>query len=105
VLLDRPIAPTAWLRGDARKGRRSEAEGPLTRTGERVFSSERRRSDVKEFRCGVLVPGCWATFQGESDEEILRQVFVHARQEHGMDEVPREVVEEIRAGISVREPR
>jgi predicted small metal-binding protein len=60
---------------------------------------------VKEFRCGVLVPGCWATFQGESDEEILRQVFVHARQEHGMDEVPREVVEEIRAGISVREPR
>jgi predicted small metal-binding protein len=60
---------------------------------------------VKEFRCGALVPGCWATFEGESDEEILRQAVVHAREEHGMDEVPAEVVEEIRAGISERELR
>ena len=59
---------------------------------------------MKEFRCGVLVPGCWATFQGESDDEILRQVVVHARQEHGMDQVPPEVVDEIRAEISEREP-
>ena len=43
-----------------------------------------RRFEVKEFRCGALVPGCWATFQGESDDEILRQVVVHAREEHGM---------------------
>jgi predicted small metal-binding protein len=26
---------------------------------------------VKEFKCGVLVPGCWATFHGESDDEII----------------------------------
>lgn len=54
---------------------------------------------MKEFRCGVLMPGCWATFQGESEDEILRQIAVHARQEHGMDDVPPEVVEEIRAEI------
>ncbi|HET8950217.1 MAG TPA: DUF1059 domain-containing protein [Solirubrobacteraceae bacterium] len=60
---------------------------------------------MKEFRCGVLVPGCYATFQGESDDEILRKVFVHAREEHGMDQVPPEVVDEIRAEISDREPR
>ena len=60
---------------------------------------------MKEFRCGALMPGCWASFQGESEEEILRQVVVHARQEHGMDEVPPEVVDEIRAGISEREPQ
>jgi predicted small metal-binding protein len=58
---------------------------------------------LKEFRCGVLVPGCWATFHGENDEEILRQVVVHAREEHNMDEVPPEVVAEIRAEISERE--
>jgi len=52
----------------------------------------------------VLVPGCWATFHGETDEEILRQVVVHARDEHGMDQVPPEVVDEIRAEISEREP-
>jgi predicted small metal-binding protein len=60
---------------------------------------------MKEFRCGVLVPGCWATFEGESDDEILRQVAVHAREEHGMDEVPPEVIDEIRAGIAEQEPR
>jgi predicted small metal-binding protein len=29
---------------------------------------------IKEFRCGDLVPSCAAMFDGESDEEILRQV-------------------------------
>ena len=57
---------------------------------------------MKEFRCGDLVPGCTTTFQGESEDEILEQVAVHARDEHGMDEVPPEVVDEMRAGISER---
>ena len=60
---------------------------------------------MKEFRCGVLVPGCYATFEGESDEEILRQVVVHAREEHGMEQVPPDVVAEIRAEISERGTR
>ena len=59
---------------------------------------------MKEFSCGELVPGCWATFQGESDDEILQQVTVHARNEHGMDEVPPEVVDRIRTRISERPP-
>ena len=57
---------------------------------------------MKEFRCGEVVPGCGATFQGQSDDEILRQVTVHARDEHGMDEVPPEVVDTIRATITDR---
>ena len=57
---------------------------------------------MKEFRCGDLVPGCTTTFQGESEAEILEQVAVHARDELGMDEVPPEVVDEVRAGISDR---
>jgi predicted small metal-binding protein len=60
---------------------------------------------LKEFRCGVLVPGCWASFRGETEDEILQQVVSHARESHGMDEVPPEVIEEIRAEISEREPR
>jgi len=60
---------------------------------------------MKEFCCGAVVPGCWATFEGESDEEILKQVAVHAREVHGMDEVPPDVADEIRAEISEREAR
>ena len=55
---------------------------------------------MKEFSCGAMVPGCWATFQGESEDEILRQVAVHARDVHGMDDVPPDVADEIRAAIS-----
>jgi predicted small metal-binding protein len=32
----------------------------------------RKEAVVKEFSCGELVPGCWATFQAESDDEILQ---------------------------------
>ena len=35
---------------------------------------------MKQFVCGELVPGCEHVFQGGSDEEILEQVEVHARE-------------------------
>jgi predicted small metal-binding protein len=55
---------------------------------------------MKEFRCGEIVPGCGAKFEGRSEEEILEQVAVHAREEHGMDEVPPDVVDNVRARIT-----
>jgi predicted small metal-binding protein len=55
---------------------------------------------MKVFLCGTLVPGCGAAFEGESEAEILEHVAVHAREEHGMDEVPPEVVDTIRAAIA-----
>jgi len=57
---------------------------------------------MKEFRCGTVVPGCAAVFEGESEGEILEQIGAHARDEHGMDEVPAEVVDTIRAQIVER---
>jgi predicted small metal-binding protein len=54
---------------------------------------------MKQFSCGAVVPGCTASFHGESEAEILRQVAVHAREDHGMAEVPAEVVERVRAAI------
>jgi predicted small metal-binding protein len=57
---------------------------------------------MKEFRCGTLVPGCGAAFEGESEEEILERIASHARDEHGMDEVPPEIVDKIRASIVER---
>jgi predicted small metal-binding protein len=59
---------------------------------------------MKEFKCAVLVPDCWAAFEGETDAEILEQVAVHAREEHGMDDLPPEIAAKIRAAISERSP-
>ena len=57
---------------------------------------------MKEFKCGELVPGCETVIHGESDEEILEKTAVHAREEHGMDEVPPEVQDNVRASIVER---
>jgi predicted small metal-binding protein len=57
---------------------------------------------MKEFKCGELVPGCDHVFEGTSEDEILAQIADHARDAHGMDEVPDEVVDTIRASISER---
>ena len=57
---------------------------------------------MKQFRCADVVPGCETTIQAESDDQILEQVAEHARDAHGMDEVPPEVQERVRASIQTR---
>jgi predicted small metal-binding protein len=59
---------------------------------------------MKQFRCGAIVPGCSAVFEGESESAILNQIGAHARDEHGMDEVPPEVVDTIRDNITEEAP-
>ncbi|UGS36074.1 hypothetical protein DSM104329_02472 [Capillimicrobium parvum] len=54
---------------------------------------------MKEFRCGEIVPGCDTKIEGRTEDEILEDVAVHAREAHGMDEVPPEVEERIRDAI------
>lgn len=54
---------------------------------------------MKQFACGSIVPGCDAKFTGETEDEILSQVPEHAREAHGMDEVPDELVDQVKANI------
>lgn len=54
---------------------------------------------MKQFSCGAVVPGCTATFTGDSDDDILGQVATHAKEDHGMDEVPDDVAEAVKANI------
>ena len=57
---------------------------------------------MKEFSCGAVVPGCVATFEAETEDELLAQVAQHAKEDHGMNEVPPEVVEQVRANVVTR---
>ena len=54
---------------------------------------------MKAFSCGAVVPGCTASFSGETEKEILASVAEHAKADHGMDVVPDEVVAQVRANI------
>lgn len=54
---------------------------------------------MKRFACGDVVPGCDATFTGETDDEVLGDVARHAADAHGLADVPPELVDQVRARI------
>lgn len=50
---------------------------------------------MKQFKCGDVVLGCEWTARSEDKSELLQEIAGHARDVHGMDEVPPEVVDAI----------
>jgi predicted small metal-binding protein len=54
---------------------------------------------MKEFACGAVVPGCVAVFHADTDDGILSQVAAHAHADHGLTEVPDELVGAVVANI------
>jgi predicted small metal-binding protein len=54
---------------------------------------------MKEFRCRDVVPGCPYVTRDEDEGELFEQISSHARDAHGMDEVPPEVEDTIRRVI------
>lgn len=55
---------------------------------------------MKQFACGNVVPGCDGVVQGATEDEVLAAAAAHAKDAHGMDAVPDEVVAAIKAGIT-----
>ena len=49
---------------------------------------------MKQFSCGDVVPGCGRVFVGDQDG-ILADVGRHARDDHGLAEVPPELVDQV----------
>ena len=54
---------------------------------------------MKTFACGHVVPGCSATFRAETEQEILLGVAAHAEKDHGLVELPVELVQQVRGAI------
>jgi predicted small metal-binding protein len=54
---------------------------------------------MKSFSCGAVVPGCTATFRGDTEGEILAQVAHHARHDHGLTDISSELVAAVRSHI------
>ena len=55
---------------------------------------------MKQFKCGDVVLGCeWVT-RNDDEQALFAEIHTHAREAHGMEEVPPEVVEEIQAVIT-----
>jgi predicted small metal-binding protein len=55
---------------------------------------------VKQFRCGDVVPGCEWVARNEDEQQLFEEIHTHARDAHGMDEVPPEVLDAIQGVIT-----
>jgi len=49
--------------------------------------------------CGDVMPGCDATFEADSEQDLLAQVGPHAAEAHGIQEVTPEVLEAVKGAI------
>ncbi|MFG1928185.1 DUF1059 domain-containing protein [Cryptosporangium sp. NPDC048952] len=54
---------------------------------------------MKHFACGDVVSGCTAVFVGDTEDEILSLVAQHARKDHGLVDIPGELVAAVRGSI------
>jgi predicted small metal-binding protein len=54
---------------------------------------------TKTLKCGDVVPGCPAKFQGDSEQEVLKQAAEHAKTAHNLDNIPPEVMSKVKAAI------
>jgi predicted small metal-binding protein len=54
---------------------------------------------VKQFACGDVVPSCGRTFTAPTDDDILTAVAGHARDDHGLSDIPTRLVAQVRAAI------
>ncbi len=55
---------------------------------------------MRQFACGTVVDGCDGVVTGETDDDVLAAAAAHAKDAHGMDDVPPDVVAAIRSGIT-----
>ena len=54
---------------------------------------------AKVIRCRTVGVDCDFEARGESTEEVLRKCAEHARADHGMNEIPPELMAKVQAAI------
>ena len=97
--LKREVAAMGWSAVGRRYGVSDNAVRKWVRWYENEIAREGTAHGMKRFSCSEVVPGCDATFEAPDEEGIMRQVVVHAREAHGMDEVPPELADEVVAKL------
>ena len=55
---------------------------------------------MKQFACSTVVKGCDGVVTGETEDDVLAAAARHAAEAHGMTDLPPDVVEAVRAGIT-----
>ena len=54
---------------------------------------------MNQFACGDVVPSYGRTFTAPTEDDILAAVAGHARDDHGLIDIPASLVDQVRAAI------
>ena len=54
---------------------------------------------MKSFECSSVVPNCNAVIKGKDASEVMNKAAEHARQAHGMKNIPPDVAKKVRDAI------
>lgn len=54
---------------------------------------------AKVLRCKDVGTDCDFEARGETEEEIMEQAAKHAKESHGLDEIPQEMAKKVQAAI------
>lgn len=57
---------------------------------------------TKEIRCRDVGVDCDWVASGETEEEIMKKAGEHAKKDHGMNEIPPELVQKVREAIRTK---
>lgn len=49
--------------------------------------------------CGDVMPGCAATFEADTEDDLLALVAPHAAEVHGVTEITPEVLEAVKGAV------
>ena len=55
---------------------------------------------MKQFACATVVDGCPGVVTGATVDDVLAAAAAHAAEAHGMNDLPDEVIEAVKAGIT-----
>jgi predicted small metal-binding protein len=80
-----------------RKRKSVKASGEVAE--DRFGSATTEEDAMKSFACGDVVPGCDARWVRSSEDELMALVAEHAREAHGLVEVPGELEAQVRAAM------
>jgi predicted small metal-binding protein len=54
---------------------------------------------TKKFSCGDVVEGCGWSTTASDEAELFKNISDHAKNEHGMTNIPDEVIEKVKSNI------
>ena len=54
---------------------------------------------AKKFACGDVVDGCGWSTTAQNEEELFAQISKHAKDAHGMSDIPNEVIQKVKSKI------